>query len=103
MDGFPEELRSVVHDHWGNFPPQHPLIPDLFGVIFFFLFIVSFLGNGCVIYVFLATPKLRSPVSVKSSYDHKKQREIPEKLTENPEKTQKTLKKSKEYQKTLHR
>ena len=64
MDGFPEELRSVVHDHWGNFPPQHPLIGDLFGVIFFFLWIVSFLGNGCVIYVFLATPKLRSPVSV---------------------------------------
>jgi len=64
MDGFPEELRSVVHDHWGNFPPQHPLIPDLFGVIFFFLWIVSFLGNGCVIYVFLATPKLRTPTNI---------------------------------------
>ena len=94
MDGFPEELRSVVHDHWGNFPPQHPLISDLFGVIFFFLWIVSFLGNGCVMYVFLATPKLRSPVSVKSFYDHKKPRE-------NPEKTQKTQKKSKECQITL--
>ena len=46
-------------------------------------------------YVFLATPKLRSPVSVKSFYDHKKPRE-------NPEKTQKTQKKSKEYQITLH-
>jgi hypothetical protein len=25
----------VVHPHWGTFPPQHPLITDLFGVIFF--------------------------------------------------------------------
>ena len=63
MDGFPEELREVAHDHWGTFPPQHPLIPDLFAILFFFLWIVSFLGNGCVIYIFLCTPKLRSPVS----------------------------------------
>ena len=38
--------------------------------------------------------------SVKSFYDHKKQREIPEKIQRNP---RKLLKKSKEYQKTLHR
>ena len=63
MDGFPEDLREVAHDHWGNFPPQHPLISDLFGIAFFFLWLVSFFGNGCVIYVFLTSPKLRSPVS----------------------------------------
>jgi hypothetical protein len=22
LDNFPEDLRSVVHDHWGTFPPQ---------------------------------------------------------------------------------
>ena len=63
MDGFPEDLREVANDHWGKFPPQHPLISDLFGIAFFFLWLVSFFGNGCVIYVFLTSPKLRSPVS----------------------------------------
>ena len=62
MDGFPEELKSVVHSHWGTFPPQHPLIPDLFGILFFFLWMLSFLGNGCVVYIFLTTARLRSPV-----------------------------------------
>jgi len=64
MDGFPEDLREVVHNHWGNFPPQHPLISDLFGIAFFFLWLVSFFGNGCVIYVFLTSPKLRSPTNI---------------------------------------
>merc|ERR1711936_494151 len=64
MDGFPEDLREVVHNHWGNFPPQHPLISDLFGIAFFFLWLVSFFGNGCVIYVFLTSNKLRSPTNI---------------------------------------
>ena len=62
MDGFPEELKGVVHEHWGTFPPQHPLIPDLFAIVFFFLWCISFFGNGCVVYIFLASPKLRTPV-----------------------------------------
>ncbi len=62
LDGFPEDLKSVVHEFWGTFPPQHPLITDLFGVIFFFLWLLSFFGNGCVIYIFLCTKSLRTPV-----------------------------------------
>ena len=62
LDNFPEDLKSVVHPHWGTFPPQHPLIIDLFGVIFFVLWTISFLGNGCVIYIFLSTKSMRTPV-----------------------------------------
>jgi len=62
LDNFPDDLREVVHDHWGTFPPQHPLIVDLVGVILFLLWTISFLGNGCVIYIFLTTKSIRTPV-----------------------------------------
>ena len=63
MDGFPEELRDVVHDHWGSFPPQHPLVVSVFGFFFFVLTVVSLLGNGLVIWIFSTTPSLKTPVS----------------------------------------
>ena len=62
LDNFPESLREVVHDHWGTFPPQHPLVVDLFGIFFFVLTFLSLFGNGLVIYVFLATKSLRTTV-----------------------------------------
>lgn len=49
---------------WSQFPPANPLIPHFFGILFFFLWIVSFLGNGCVIYIFLKVKGLRTPVSL---------------------------------------
>ena len=64
FDDMPDELREVVDDYWGTFPPQHPLIKDAFGVMFGLLFIISFFGNGCVLYVFLGTKSLRTPVSL---------------------------------------
>ncbi len=62
-DGMPEELKEVAHEYWGTYPPQHPLIIDIIGIIFFFLFIVNVVGNGLVIYIFLCVKSLRSPVS----------------------------------------
>ena len=64
MDGFPDELREVVHEHWGTFPPQNPLIVDLFGVMFFCLAFFAFFGNGFIIVVFLSKKSLRTPVSI---------------------------------------
>ena len=63
MDNFPEDLLEVVNmDHWVKFPPQHPLIVDLFGVIFFLLWVMNVLGNGCVVWIFLTTKSIRTPV-----------------------------------------
>lgn len=64
MDGLPAELKSVVSNHWAQFPPQHPLVVDVFGVFFFALTFLSLLGNGLVIYVFLTTKSLRTPVGI---------------------------------------
>ena len=63
MDGFPDELREVVDNHWEQFPPQHPMVIDFFGVLFFFLWCICFFGNALVIYVFLGAKELRTPVS----------------------------------------
>lgn len=61
LDDFPDDLRSVVHEHWGKYPPQHPLIKDAFGLLYGMLFIVAFCGNTCVIFVFMGTKNLRTP------------------------------------------
>ena len=63
LDDIPEDLLPVIHEHWRKFPPQHPLIKDAFGLMFGMLFIVALLGNLCVIFVFLGTKRLRTPVS----------------------------------------
>jgi len=36
----------------------------MFAIFFFFLWCISFFGNGCVIYIFLTTKKLRSPTNL---------------------------------------
>ena len=55
----PEEVMPVISKHWAQFPPSHPLIPHVFGILFFFLWIINFVGNGLVIFIFLKTKSLR--------------------------------------------
>lgn len=57
----PKEILPVIPTHWANFPPQHPLVPHVFGIIFFIAWVVNFVGNGLVIYIFLKTKSLRTP------------------------------------------
>ena len=64
LDGIPKEVLDFIHPHWGNFPPQHPLIVNVVGIAFFFLWFLSFFGNGSVIYVFL---KVTSQCSITSA------------------------------------
>lgn len=61
MDGFPEDLREVVNDHWGKFPPAHPLIVSFFGTFYLLVTIVCVIGNFILIYVFTRTKHLRTP------------------------------------------
>ena len=57
LDGIPEDVLEFIHPHWGKFPPQHPLVVHVVGIAFFFLWLLSFFGNGSVIYVFLKVRK----------------------------------------------
>ena len=52
-DGAPPELAEIIHPHWAQFPPQHPMISHFFGVMFFVLWVMSVVGNGLVIFIFL--------------------------------------------------
>lgn len=63
-DGIPEDVMAIIHPHWTQFPPVNPLIPHFFGIIFFFLWIMSFVGNGCVIFIFLKVKSLRTPTNM---------------------------------------
>ena len=63
-DGIPEDVMEVIDPHWSSFAPANPLIPHFFGILFFFLWIISFLGNGCVIFIFLKVKSLRTPTNM---------------------------------------
>lgn len=52
-DGAPQEVLDMAHDHWKQFPPSHPAIQHFFGLAFFLLWMISFVGNGLIMYIFL--------------------------------------------------
>lgn len=64
LDGIPKETLDIIHEHWGTYPPQHPLILHVVGICFFFLWVVNFFGNGCVIYIFMKVKSLRTPTNM---------------------------------------
>nr|BAG80986.1 opsin [Branchinella kugenumaensis] len=61
IDGAPADVIAMTHAHWKQFPPSNPAWNYLFGVIYFFLWIVNHIGNGLVIWIFLKTKSLRTP------------------------------------------
>jgi len=61
VDLTPPHIKHMVHEHWANFPPVNPMWHYLLGVIYIFLGVFSFLGNGVVMYLFFKVKKLRSP------------------------------------------
>jgi len=61
LDGIDKETMEVIDEHWGSFPPQHPLINHIVGICFFFLWCINLFGNGSVCYIFLKVKNLRTP------------------------------------------
>merc|ERR1711973_458920 len=55
LSDIPEDVMPVINQHWAKFPPQHPLLLP---------WMVNFVGNGLVIYIFLKTKSLRSPTNM---------------------------------------
>ena len=53
LDGIDKETMEVIDEHWGQFPPQHPLINHIVGICFLFLWLINLFGNGSVCYIFL--------------------------------------------------
>ena len=48
-----QEVVSLSDEHWMNFPPAHPFVVDIVGILFGLLTVINFVGNGCTIFLFL--------------------------------------------------
>ena len=61
LDMVRPEMRHLVSDHWGQFPPMNPLWHSILGFAIFCLGLISIIGNYVVISVFTSTKSLRTP------------------------------------------
>jgi len=61
VDIVPQNLKAEIHPHWNNYPPVNPMWHYLLGVIYIFLGVFSFCGNGSVLYLWFKVKKLRTP------------------------------------------
>lgn len=61
VDKVPPEMLHMIDPHWYQFPPMNPLWHALLGFVIGVLGVVSFIGNGMVIYIFTSTKSLRTP------------------------------------------
>ncbi|XP_037075134.1 opsin, ultraviolet-sensitive-like [Pollicipes pollicipes] len=57
----PEEYLAYVDPHWLTFPAPDPMAHYILGVVYIIFHIVSVLGNGSVLWIFLTTKTLRTP------------------------------------------
>jgi len=64
MDMVPDDVKPLIHSHWNNFPPVNPMWHYLLAGIYIILGILSFFGNGVVIYLFTTKKSLRSPANM---------------------------------------
>ncbi|XP_042222540.1 compound eye opsin BCRH2-like isoform X1 [Homarus americanus] len=64
MDMVPDDVKPLIHSHWNKFPPVNPMWHYLLAGIFIILGILSFFGNGMVIYLFSCKKSLRSPANM---------------------------------------
>ncbi|CAH0388171.1 unnamed protein product [Bemisia tabaci] len=61
IDRAPPEILHMMDAHWYQYPPMDPLWHTILGIFIAFLAVVSFFGNGMVVYIFSCTKTLRSP------------------------------------------
>jgi len=61
VDTIPDKIKHLVHPHWANYPPVNPMWHYILGVVYIFMGIASFTGNGTVIYLYFKCKKLRTP------------------------------------------
>ncbi|XP_020292127.1 rhodopsin [Pseudomyrmex gracilis] len=60
-DKVPPDMLHLIDPHWYQFPPMNPLWHALLGFVIGVLGVISFIGNGMVVYIFTSTKSLRTP------------------------------------------
>lgn len=61
VDKVPPEMLHLIDPHWYQFAPMNPLWHALLGFVICILGLISVIGNGMVIYIFVTTKTLRTP------------------------------------------
>nr|BAQ54707.1 opsin, long-wavelength sensitive type [Sympetrum frequens] len=61
VDSVLPEMLHLIDPHWYQFPPMNPLWHGILGFVIGCLGLVSWCGNGVVIYIFSTTKSLRTP------------------------------------------
>ncbi|XP_049774869.1 opsin-1-like [Schistocerca cancellata] len=61
VDKVPPNMLHLVDAHWYQFPPLNPLWHGILGFMIAVLGVISWIGNGVVIYIFSTTKSLRTP------------------------------------------
>jgi len=64
VDVVPDAIRPLIHKHWEQFPPVNPMWHYILGVWYIVMGVVSFIGNGTVLYLFMKVKKLRTPTNI---------------------------------------
>nr|APY20526.1 long wavelength sensitive opsin 2 [Cotesia vestalis] len=63
-DKVPEEMLHLVDPHWYQYPPMHHIWHKALGIVMVVIGILGWTGNGCVVYIFLIMPSLRTPNNI---------------------------------------
>nr|APY20539.1 long wavelength sensitive opsin [Tenthredo koehleri] len=61
VDKVPAEMLHLIDPNWYQYPPINPLWHGILGFVIACLGLVSVIGNGMVVYIFLSTKSLRTP------------------------------------------
>ena len=57
-------MKHLVHPYWNQYPPMDPFWTKLVGAFLVLICIISFVGNGIVVYIFSTTKSLRTPANL---------------------------------------
>lgn len=57
-------MLHLVDSYWQRYPPMDPIWAKLLGVFVFLQILLSFVGNGMVVYIFSTTKSLRTPANL---------------------------------------
>lgn len=64
VDKVTPDMKHLIHPYWNQFPPMDPMWAKLLGAWLALLCVLSFVGNGVVVYVFTTTKSLRTPANL---------------------------------------
>lgn len=64
VDKIPPDMIHLINNFWYQFGPLDPMWARILCLLIFFLGIISWCGNGVVIYIFSTTKSLRTPANL---------------------------------------